>query len=111
MQKKWKAKWIKALLSGSYRQATTTLIERKKGKRAGYCCLGVLVRVQGGKFDECGYPILGNFKGDSFCVLDLDELACGLTDNEKSKLMDMNDTQRLSFRKIAAYIKKEIPGE
>ena len=40
MDKELKAKWIKALRSGKYKQARSALVSDR-----GYCCLGVLSRV------------------------------------------------------------------
>ena len=39
--------WVDALESGNFRQVTGTLAEPKGSKSLGYCCLGVLCRVQG----------------------------------------------------------------
>ena len=44
MDKKLKAKWVKALTSGRYEQTTGRLYSRKSGA---YCCLGVLCAVAG----------------------------------------------------------------
>lgn len=41
MDKKLKAKWIKALRSGKYQQAREMLV----GGHGAYCCLGVLSRI------------------------------------------------------------------
>lgn len=56
MDKKLKAKWVKALRSGKYPQSTGYLYDAFGG---GYCCLGVLCKVKGAKRDEIsglGYP-------------------------------------------------------
>jgi len=46
-----KAKWVKALRSERYKQ-TTSVLQDAEGKN---CCLGVLIRVQGGKVKKvCG---------------------------------------------------------
>lgn len=44
MDKKLKAKWVKALRSGKYKQQTSG---RLKTTHEGYCCLGVLAEVAG----------------------------------------------------------------
>lgn len=113
MQKKWKSKWIKALTSGSYRQARGRLIEYVivDGKilRPKYCCLGVLARIQGAKFVN-GFPALDGYINQSMVLNPF--LACGLSSNEMITLAEMNDglgkKPRHSFREIAAYIKKNI---
>ena len=43
LDKKLKAKWIKALLSGDYKQGKGIL----KNKKGEYCCLGVLADICG----------------------------------------------------------------
>lgn len=47
-----KAKWVAALRSGAYQQATGVLRDEK----GGYCCLGVLCDlVEPSKWGSCGY--------------------------------------------------------
>lgn len=50
----WFTEWIEALESGNYRRATGAL-SRAVGNdsRTGYCCLGVLSKMQG-RLTECG---------------------------------------------------------
>jgi hypothetical protein len=44
MDKKLKAKWVKALRSGKYAQGQTVMFNDNTGA---YCCLGVLCEVSG----------------------------------------------------------------
>ena len=109
MQKKWKSKWIKALTGGGYRQTRQKLIDRSKA-RPSYCCLGVLARVQGAKFNKHGYAVLGDYINEASGGL-YAPLSCGLTDSQMSELVSMNDGEKKSFKQIAAWIKKNVKGE
>lgn len=64
MDKKLKAKWVKALMSGKYKQGHGALYAPKDGS---FCCLGVLCVVAGAKpmeLDGMGYPEdTGKFTG------------------------------------------------
>lgn len=107
MKRYWKAKWIKALTSGSYKKGKGALV--KSGRSTTYCCLGVLARIQGAEF-VAGYPIIkGKLRNDSSSTLD-PAYNCGLEGDEMRILIRMNDTERKSFRKIAEYIKENIKG-
>lgn len=116
MDKKLKAKWVKALRSGKFKQARSCL-ERLdyKGNPKGNCCLGVLCRIskiRGHKdlyrhftlFDDCdGYlseKLLKRF---------------GLTQNDQKELAQLNDgmgytkiAKSYSFKRIADFIEKNI---
>jgi hypothetical protein len=124
MKKEIKAKWLKALRSGRYKQCEGYLHTGK-----GYCCLGILAKVQGAKFIQIGdgdgdIPFFPKYKGKVFdgssSYLDK-ELAAGLRTNSQMKLSKLNDGLRkydddsgtvefveppLSFKEIADYIEK-----
>lgn len=107
MKRYWKAKWIKALTSGGYKKGIGTLV--KSGRSTTYCCLGVLARIQGAEF-VAGYPIIkGKCRNESLTTLDL-AYNCGLKSDEMCTLIQMNDNENKSFRKIAEYIKENIKG-
>lgn len=82
--------WIKALRSSEYRQARRAL---KRGNQhyCGYCCLGVAEIV-------CDAP---RYDGFSLCNLYLPE-------HIQSKLINLNDVDRLSFTEIADYIEEKV---
>jgi hypothetical protein len=48
MDEKLKAKWVKALRSGKYKQAHDTLKGETNDRDIGYCCLGVLCEIAPG---------------------------------------------------------------
>jgi hypothetical protein len=71
MDKKIKARWVKALRSGEYKQGTGYLAKKRGSEARRYCCLGVLceLAVKSGVaervedhtgFDERGYRGKGN---------------------------------------------------
>ena len=98
-----KRAWIKALRSGKYRQGRNQLYNPEA--RA-YCCLGVLARIQGCKYDKIegfrfpngdnGFALLGSW-GNSF----------GISDDSSDKLTQLND-DGTSFREISGWISKNL---
>ena len=99
MDKKLKAKWVKALRSGKYKQGQCSLYKKKE---KAYCCLGVLGRVMGKTAAS-----LGNAKNEpasgmtpkSWRVIDPDRV---------DALISMNDHQSRPFGEIADYIEANL---
>lgn len=91
MNKVIKTKWINALRSGRYKQCKGRL---KKGD--GYCCLGVLAKVQGCKLPMAAGILNGRYSG----------YAAGLESHSQSKLAGLNDNDDYSFKDIATFIEK-----
>ena len=104
MDKKVKGAWVKALLSGRYKQGEHRLATRD-GKTISYCCLGVLARVQGAKINKNGHPVLGKETNSQSGFLDL-KFACGLRQPSQRLLARLNDGGK-SFKEIAAVIQKK----
>ena len=114
MDKALKRKWVRALRSGSYRQAREVLRDTDK-KRPKYCCLGVLARIQGATWDYNNVPVLdGRVVGysenpTSFLT---PKAAGGMSISVQHTLSDMNDgkmfSRACSFKEIADYIEKKI---
>lgn len=97
-----KKKWIEALRSGKYKQGIGFL--NNNGK---YCCLGVLCEAMGVVGDPTVDGIVGY--GGCFKVLNPDVLRkSGLRHVECDDLIEMNDTERQPFTKIADYIEENI---
>lgn len=103
MNRKLKLKWIKALRSGRYKQATSSL--RQEGA---YCCLGVLANVAGCRWlaDE---PIL---KGKAVGLRSdegayLSPVQFDISSRTQKKLAEFNDDGK-TFDEIADYIEKRI---
>lgn len=109
MDKKIKAKWIKALRSGKYAQGNGWL----KDLDDFYCCLGVLCQIQGAKWepnprDASMIPFLGRttaqLKGQQF----LRPFArAGMSASAQETLAGMNDYGE-SFLVIADYIESHL---
>lgn len=89
MKKSLKDRWIKALLSGEYKQGKGRL---KKGE--GYCCLGVLCEV-----GNIPYTGSSGFPGNS-----------GLRIIVELGLASMND-EGVPFDVIAGFIKENVECE
>lgn len=85
-------KWVKALRSGKYRQTRGSL----KFEGA-YCCLGVLNSVCRLRV-PMSYPTLGD------SVLG----KIGLTSEQESSLITLNDRRKKSFTYIAEYLEKRF---
>lgn len=119
MDKKLKAKWIKALRSGQYKQGTGYLCRADLDTPKAFCCLGVLFDIQGAEWvdDNDGhYSRSCKFDGEAYRANSLkSELHRAfpyLAENIISKLMNMNDGahnhKQHNFKQIADYIKKNL---
>lgn len=96
MDKKLKAKWVRALRSGRYKQGKGLL---QRGERN--CCLGVLCRIAKIPFTKKAGR------------LDQDMLRkVGLSEVRQTSLITMNDgapyADRLTFPQIADWIEKHL---
>lgn len=114
MDKKIRAKWIRALRSGKYKQTR----DRIKHRDA-YCCLGVLCTVIKADWvkDKWG-DMQAQIKGVEItscnkltpCFVD----KVGLTDEQQNTLAELNDgappknIKKHSFKQIADYIKANL---
>ena len=96
-----KEEWCKALESGEYKQGRGTLRTFDNE----WCCLGVWYEVNGGEWVEGpGKYVVAS--GQS--ALLFDRCAFGLEYKTASKLANMNDTERLTFPQIAAWIRENL---
>lgn len=119
MNRELKQKWVEALRSGEYLQAQERLkseewdeeTEKPTGKES-YCCLGVLLDIWGeGRWEDFEYAYTDSI-GDT-CYVDtelntdlLEEIGLGYS--IQNKLIEMNDTENLSFNEIAGYIEQNL---
>lgn len=105
MDKKLKTKWVKALLSGRYKQTTGAL---QRGGRN--CCLGVLCRVdprvKRHEFFKKTFVYKGVEQEGDLSYQYLSDIK--LTRGQMFKLIDMNDDKKKTFSEIAAWIKKNL---
>lgn len=105
LPKKFKDKWLAALRSGEYKQGRQQLVNIKLGNST-YCCLGVACSIVGISDDVMGSngeP--GELKGY------LGKIPIVLRDRQYGivkTLTAMNDTERLSFKKIANWIEEYL---
>ncbi len=114
MDKQLKTKWLKALRSGRYKQGMGCL----KNVNGEYCCLGVLARIQGARFNAEGEPIIkGEAAGSPVGPISFlkTAFAGGLAYKTQNNLANMNDGAakfshkgQASFEEIAKYISKHL---
>lgn len=102
MDKKAKAKWIKALRSGKFKQTTGKLYRKEPPhswcEPSGYCCLGVLKET-----------VTGKNPGTRAERLDRPlRVRLGITSTQEKDLIAMNDDHKFSFRRIATWIEKNL---
>lgn len=109
-------KWLRALESGRYKRGRSWL-KMERGGKFEYCCLGVACEVAGVKW-QLGY---GGRYSTSGCDASLPESmvrwlgvfshigVVGYWEIDEPSMAEMNDSLDLSFKKIAARIRKR-PG-
>lgn len=96
MDKKLKAKWVKALRSGKYEQGGLVLRHENA-----YCCLGVLRHINDPKDNESSDIEPGAMLSDKQLK------RFGFGPRTAEKLADMND-EGISFNEIADYIERNL---
>ena len=96
-------KWIKALRSGDYKQATGKLVKGTGSSRS-YCCLGVAGSLLSA---ETGKKFKAFTSKDAECLNNVGLKATGLTDRTQSTLIGMNDGGK-SFKQIANFLEKKF---
>jgi hypothetical protein len=118
MDAKLKAKWVKALRSGRYKQTPGQLHDS-----GGYCCLGVLATILGAKWrkskddDEFVEPYIDGksigVKDNASCYLSPTKI--GISKVRQNHLGNMNDglgkyydKGPRTFKEIADYIEKNL---
>lgn len=106
-------KWVKALRSGDYKQGRETLCSDGK-----YCCLGVLCDLAS-KEDIChktedsfGFNSVDYDERDDVLPQSVRDWSGMKTDSgdrigKRISLLELNDTNRYSFKRIANIIEKE----
>lgn len=108
MNKKLKAKWIKALLSGEYVQGKEYLRRRAGGSTpTKYCCLGVLCEISGAKWERkanvWGFTLpSGTFVANDETEIIGNEYGLTYSASDYAELNDDGDT----FKDIAKIIRQ-----
>jgi hypothetical protein len=113
MPKTIKNKWLNALRSGEYDQATGALYDDNidGDGNPGFCCLGVLQHCLTGGVEFDG-GISGAVPSDEW----LDEFNIKTNDfqvfykDDVQTLADLNDCEGLTFKQIANIIEKQVVG-
>lgn len=110
-----KAKWVKALRSGKYKQGVGKLKRRYEGQIC-HCCLGVLCEITQHEFPDMievmDNTILTGIKYDDRDIRLHHELesslrrAFGIDESVMIQLIEMNDDERLNFKEIAEWIEE-----
>lgn len=109
MNKKIKARWLRALRSGKYRQGQ----KRLRNTNGTMCCLGVLCDV----FDKTKWekPSENDWidwtydGGNETCLPYHVRSKAGLSDEAQVDLMSLNDDHRPNaYRRVIAYIKENL---
>ena len=97
-----KVKLLEALRSGKYTQTKRGLLQWQPGKKKAsqYCCLGVLMCVQGKR------PLRARCSVNSSVVPS--EFNAGLSVQEQVKLAGINDGTDSTFASIADYIEQNL---
>lgn len=106
MDKKLKAKWVRELRSGKYKQCEKYLADGD----GGYCCLGILQKIATGAEPPRRWS--STMKSGPEAIPEaLEFLAETRVGRDKTtlevKLANMNDTGK-TFKQIAAYIERYL---
>lgn len=91
-----KAKWVKALRSGKFKQGQQAMYDRDNNT---LCCLGVLCVVQ--EIDSLNHMGNGGQYGN---VTPPRHLDAGLSNEDIYILLEANDSHEWTFEDIAAYV-------
>lgn len=104
-----KRKWLEALRSGKYKQATHQLqipagveptgdgFAQGKVDHPRFCCLGVLCEATGAVYNP----------GQAELPVSI-QAAIKLDDDAQQMLIELNDDKEWSFKKIATWIEKHL---
>lgn len=114
-----KAKWVKALRSGRYKQGKNALRKRTEDGKLEYCCIGVLANVCGthwradpdaltpGSFVPTNKEVRLNTKSEWDDHTEYIDYSV-LPKNLQKKLVDLNDTDNKDFDQIADWIEENL---
>lgn len=108
MNKKIKAKWLRALRSGKFKQGQQTLCAKTDDDYE-FCCIGVLAHIAiSAPWAQFGYEHTFEGNGENTTTLSSKILRrVGLKDDIQTKLIVMNDNGK-SFKQIANWIERNL---
>jgi hypothetical protein len=112
LDRKFKAKWVKTLLSGRYKQGTGTLHRVTTPEE--FCCLGVACKVA--RLPSRASGILRAYYdrevgpgADVVYALPTEfRRKIGLSAKYEDRLIRLNDSRGWSFKQIAAWIQEHL---
>lgn len=111
MNKKLKAKWIKALESGKYRRGKGQL----KTKCGRFCCLGVLCEVAGKPYTPTSSYLDDDFASEAGISPDTQQILAFANDGDESSdvarrngFKDYRENRGATFKQIAQYIREKL---
>jgi hypothetical protein len=107
--KKNRIKWVKALLSGRYKQTNGRLCRSIGQGNFKYCCLGVAYttfRVKKVKFVETTGVESIKFEERLYDLSDNLREKLGIGTELENRLVSMNDNDGKSFREIGKFLQK-----
>jgi hypothetical protein len=103
MKPELRAQWCKALRSGDYEQVSSYLrVGPNAGEEHGYCCLGVLLDIEGSEDDKAQHAFDDDYS--LACLTGTFSSVVGLSRSTATELADMNDDKGMSFDEIADWI-------
>jgi hypothetical protein len=100
LSKSLKARWVKALRSGKFKQGYKQLVTEDEDGELSHCCLGVLCEISKMVQKKCP---------DWRELTNIDEANGGsivLDEQTQNKLADLNDKRGWGFKRIASYIER-----
>jgi len=106
-------KWLQALESGNWNQVSGRL-----GDHRGHCCIGVACEVMGlqHKRDEDGDFVYDGASGNApqslveWLALHDEEGSAYEPDDDMSSLVELNDCEKCTFKKIAEAVRANPPA-
>ncbi len=104
----FKSKWLKALRSDKFEQATSEFYNKHNES---YCCLAVACAVQHPKLPlRDGGTICKSSFSIPISKVKVPKIIKGTCESNKlvDKLVDLNDNEGLNFRQIANWISKNL---
>lgn len=104
MDERLKQRWVKALRSGRYKQASDAL----HYKDGACCCLGVLCRISGVKRELDGSGEGFNYDNNYYGLSDNLRKKFGVTKRQQNNLVALNDVREKNFKEIADYIEEKM---
>jgi len=108
MNPTWKKKWLKALRSGKFAQGHDALCQDDDTGATSFCCLGVLAHMDTDVDWEDRDDNRYSLDGDAGELTDKYLDKYGISFDAQCQLIRLNDSEGLSFKRIATWIEKHL---